>query len=151
MLLRFLLQFFSSDFPFLFFSVLFRSFSRVKMGEGLMNVHSFSIYSTLEFCQGGKQFNAKTAEKSHLWRRAIPAKTPLSALPDSPWWINGRGASCLARTNAEEIRTAKSASYGQTDKFLQTQRLSHARVCESDGSDSRQKRQDFSDFFRPSG
>lgn len=49
-----------------------------------------------------------------------PAKRPPPVLSDSPLvdqWQ--KGILGVPRTNAEEIRTAESASYGQTDKFLE--------------------------------
>ena len=117
-------------FPFLQFCVFFRFFSRVKNGEGLMNVHSFSIYSTLGFCQAESQNDAK----SRLWIRAIAAKRPLfnpfRAAPES----NGRkglaGTFLICQGTIGDARDFCFYPRNDTgDVFEKNAKRPHVRAC----------------------
>ena len=97
------------------------------MGEGLMNVHSFSIYSTLEFCQEGKQFNAKTAQNRFSGDVQYQQNAPFrsSGRPLVDQWQRGIlfGPDKRGRNPDSKISLTRTAG-----KNLQTQRLSYARV-----------------------
>ena len=79
----------------------------------------------------GKAKRCKNGAKSPLWRRAIPAKRPFSALLDRPLPDNGRGASWMSL--GQTWKNFGQQNQPHTDRrtnFWKTQWLSYARVAQ---------------------